>query len=169
MGGGAVVGIIAGTAPDWIGSGYGYGDGYGYGYGYGYGDGSGYGYGDGDGYGDGKYWLAAIAAYALTWPAEARARATAAMGAGATLAYWRSDKNGRPCNGGRGEPARPGKVETINGPLKLCGSGALHATHLPHRWNGERLWVVALYGEIAKDTDKMGALKREIIWECLPP
>ena len=31
MGGGAVVGIIAGTAPDWIGSGFGSGSGYGYG------------------------------------------------------------------------------------------------------------------------------------------
>lgn len=35
----------------------------------------------------------------------------------------------------------------------------------PEEWKGERLWVVALYGEVIRDGDKMGALKREIIGE----
>jgi len=34
---------------------------------------------------------------------------------------------------------------------------------------GARVWVVAMHGEIVEDGDKMGALKREIIGECLPP
>ena len=192
-----MVGVIAGTAPDWIGdgdgygygddSGYGYGsgygsgygDGYGYGSGYGYGDGSGSGYGygygygsgygDGYGYGDGKYWIACIARYALSWPAEARTALSVAIKAGATIAFWRSDEFGRACNGGRNNPVAPGTIETAPGPLRLRERGTLHATFAPQAWNGARLWVVAMHGEIARDGDKIGALKREIIGECLPP
>jgi hypothetical protein len=36
----------------------------------------------------------------------------------------------------------------------------------PEKWKGERLWVVALFGELQfADDDKVGALEREIIGE----
>ena len=35
----------------------------------------------------------------------------------------------------------------------------------PDSWKGERLWVVALYGEMQWREDKCAALKREIIGE----
>jgi hypothetical protein len=86
---------------------------------------------------------------------------------GATIAFWRSDENGRACNGGRNSPVSPGTVETIKGPLTLCSNGALHATLIPPKWEGERVWIVALIGEIVGDDEKFGALTREIIGECL--
>ena len=131
--------------------------------------GDGYGSGDGHGYGDGKYWLAVLTVYVARWAPDARARLAAAKKAGAQIAYWRSGSDGRPCNGGHGTPATPGKIEAVPGPLKLCGPHALHAMRNPHTWKGKRLWIVALYGEIAEEDDKIGALKREIIGECLPP
>ena len=71
-----------------------------------------------------------------------------------------------PANGGAAsEAARPGLVQEIRGPLALCGPKALHATMRPDKWKGERLWVVALHGEVLHDGDKCGALKREIIGE----
>jgi hypothetical protein len=159
---------------DGSGYGYGYGDGYGsgYGYGYGYGSGSGYGdgYGDGSGYGDGYgdgygygdgsgdgYWRAVLAALRESQDATKR---------GATeIAFWKSDANGRPSNGGSGSAVHVGLVQEIAGPLKLCGAGALHATLDPTKWEGDRLWVVALYGEVQHQDDKCGALKREILAE----
>ena len=147
---------------DGYGYGYGYGDGYGYGYGYGYGDGDGYGdgygygygSGSGDGYGDGYgygYWQAVLASYAA--PNDA------------TLAFWRSDKDGKPCNGGSGTVARVGLVEEIRGPLEICTHRALHATLDPAKWQGDRLWVVAMHGELQQQEDKIGALKRTFIAE----
>lgn len=38
---------------------------------------------------------------------------------------------------------------------------------VPPKWKGERLWVVALIGEVQEDGDKLGALCREIIGECV--
>jgi hypothetical protein len=35
----------------------------------------------------------------------------------------------------------------------------------PDEWKGERLWVVALYGEVQFEGDKCAALKREILGE----
>ena len=49
----------------------------------------------------------------------------------------------------------------------LIGSGALHATWNPEKWKGDRLWIVALYGDIAIGDDKLGARKREIVAEIL--
>lgn len=45
---------------------------------------------------------------------------------------------------------------------------ALHAVTNPFgsRWAKERLGVVALYGEIHEQDDKIAALKREILGEC---
>jgi hypothetical protein len=87
--------------------------------------------------------------------------------AGATLAFWRSDKNGQACNGGSSAPVSPGKIETVSGPLKICTKNALHATFIPPKYNGERWWIVALIGEVQTDDDKIGALSREIVGECL--
>ncbi len=139
------------------GSGYGYGDGSGDGSGYGDGDGSGYGDGDGDGDGSGSgYWTAVIDQQDTT--ASARSR-------GAEVALWRSDSQGRPSNGGSGTVATVGLVEELPGPLQICNKGALHATLDPGKWNGERLWLVALYGEVQREDDKLAALKREFLAE----
>jgi hypothetical protein len=191
-GSGSGSGYGSGSGGYGEGSGYGYGDGSGYGYGDGSGSGSGYGsgsgwswdgsgsgygsggygegsgYGYGDGYGDGSYWSAVVDAYASLWPKSLQDRLSQVRTEGATVAYWRSDAKGRPCNGGSGKPVEPGTVQELSGPLRLCGSGALHATLLPHKWKGDRLWVVALWGPVEEDDDKMGALKREIIAEALP-
>jgi hypothetical protein len=175
-----VVGMIRGEPPDWAASGYGYG--YGSGYGYGYGDGSGYGsgsgsgygdgYGDGsgsgDGYGDGSYWLACLSTFIKRWSTRQVERLRELQAAGAKIAYWRSDEHGKACQGGQNKPVSPGTVETVKGPLDICTSHALHATLIPPKWNGNRLWVVALIGEVVGDEDKYGALQREIIGECLP-
>ena len=71
-------------------------------------------------------------------------------------------------NGGSGDPVIPGTVQEISGPLQLCSEKALHATLAPEKWQGERLWLVALHGEIAMEDDKVGALRREIICEVVP-
>ena len=143
---------------DGYGSGYGYGDGSGDGYGYGYGSGSGDGYGSGygDGYGYGYgygsgdgYWQAILAPHARE---------------GATLAFWKSDKRGRPSNGGRSTVAAIGLVEELPPPLSICSRG-FHATLDPAKWKGDRLWIVALYGEIQTEDDKLCALKREFVAE----
>ena len=63
---------------------------------------------------------------------------------------------------------KPGTVEKIKGPLRICTKNALHGTLLPPKWPGARLWVVALIGEIAGDEEKFGALEREIIGEVIP-
>jgi hypothetical protein len=143
------------------------GDGYGYGYGsgYGYGDGDGYGYGYGDG--SKQYWLATIPHFARKWPDTLQQRLAALQEDGATIAFWRSDAKGRACNGGNNAPVSPGTVEEIPGPLKICTRNALHATFIPPNWNGDRWWIVALIGEVQIDGDKVGALKREVIGECL--
>jgi len=43
----------------------------------------------------------------------------------------------------------------------------LHATALLPKWKGDRIWVVALHGEVVGDDEKLGALEREIIGEVL--
>jgi hypothetical protein len=152
---------------DWIN--FGDGDGYGYGHGYGDGRGHGDGYGHGDGDGDEAYWLSAIASYASRWPKDQQAAYRSAVASGAQIAYWKSAADGMPCNGGARrteEIAKPGLIQKILGPLKICSSSALHGTSLPHKWEGERTWIVALYGEIQQKEDKFGALKREILGEC---
>jgi hypothetical protein len=154
------------------GDGYGYGsgsgDGYGYGYGYGSGDGDGYGYGYGYGSGDGskEYWATVMHAFTNKWTDAQKSR-LAALAETATIAYWRSDAAGRPCNGGAGKAVAIGDMQKIPGPLRLCGAGALHATATPPAWQGDRIWIVAMIGEVKWDGDKCGALEREIIGECL--
>jgi hypothetical protein len=183
MGDGTVDQVISGALPEWCRS-SGYSDGYGYGYGdgddYGYGDGYGYGYGDGDGYGDGygsdygsgavskMYWQLAVQYFAQKWEPAQRERMLALFEEGAMIAFWGSDSNGLPSNGGGWiEPAAPGVVHTAPGPLDLCAKGTLHATLLPPKWRGERWWIVALIGEVIGDEEKYGALRREIIGEAI--
>ena len=127
-------------------------------------DGSGY--GDGYGYGSGSYWASCIKYFSEKWSEAQKARLSALEKMGAKIAYWRSDKSGKPCNGGKGAPVKPGDVQTVQGPLVMCGAGALHATLLPPQWRGERWWIVALTGEVVGDEEKYGALSREIIGEC---
>ena len=84
-----------------------------------------------------------------------------------TLALWKSGSDGRPCNGGTGEPVKRGDVQRVNGPLALCGNRALHATLRPNDWKGERVWLVVLRGAILRDGNKLGALEREILGEVV--
>ena len=128
---------------------------------------SGYGSGYGDGDGEKTYRLAVLDSYAALLPQSGKDRFAELREAGATLAYWNSDAQGRPCNGGSGDPVKPGDVHEVEGPLNLCSSSALHATYFPRKWKGERVWIVALIGEVKDDGDKLGALKREIIGECV--
>jgi len=159
--------FVRGEVPHSLLNGDGSGDGYGYGsgYGYGYGDGSGYGYGYGSG--SKEYWLSTIPCFARKWTASQQKRLDELRSAGATIAFWKSDKDGRACNGGKNAPVDAGTVEEISGPLKICTARGLHATFVPPNWNGERWWLVALIGEVKSDGDKVAALKREVIGECL--
>ncbi len=104
------------------------------------------------------------------WKPSQRKRLQDCINAGATIAYWNSDTFGRPTNGGThdGWQARVGLVQEIPGPLEICGAGALHATLSPHKWKGTRVWVVALHGEVKRQEDKFGALRREFLGEILP-
>ena len=123
------------------------------------GDGYGDGYGSGDGYGDGDGYINAVLHFCAGksgWKAKKN---------GATLAFWKSAADGKPANGGGGPPRNIGLIETISGPLEICTSQALHGTLQPWKWKGERLWIVALYGETQTRDDKIAALKREILAE----
>ena len=147
------------------GSGYGYGDGSGSGYGYGDGDAYGYGYAYGYAYGS-RYWRTVFENAVRTWSAKQRKRLRE-LG-GAFLAFWKSDKDGFPANGGSlPKPVTVGAIHETGGPLNLCKRGTLHATLNPDKWRGERLWVVALIGEVAVSDDKVGALQREVLGEVV--
>ena len=104
------------------------------------------------------------------WGPKQRNRLQACIDRGDTIAYWCSDANGRPCNGGthNGWFAKPGLIQKLDGPVTLCGPGALHATLEPHKWKGARVWVVALSGIVQKDENKLGASVREFLGEVLP-
>ena len=78
------------------------------------------------------------------------------------LAFWRSDKNRQPCNGGTVLSIK--NIHTAPGG-NLCTSGLLHADLNPHVWAGERLWLVRLSGTIIRDGTKLGATIREIVKE----
>jgi hypothetical protein len=41
----------------------------------------------------------------------------------------------------------------------------LHATFRPEKWKGAKVWVVALFGEVVVEENKIGALHREILGE----
>jgi len=83
-----------------------------------------------------------------------------------TLALWRSDKDGKPTNGGSGDPVAPGLTQEIPGPLRICTKNALHGTTSPGQWKGERWWVVALHEPVVRQDDKIASLKRTIVCEC---
>ena len=172
--------VSRGFLPEWVqgdsgsGSGGSGDDGSG---GYGYGgsgdDGSGgsggYGYGYG-GSGDRSThtWVDRCSRIVARWPQALQQRFSELEETADVLAFWRSDANGLPINGGRSDmtpPAVPGLIQEIAGPLHICTDHALHATMLPDKWKGERLWIVALFGEIQQQNDKFAALKREIVGE----
>jgi hypothetical protein len=105
------------------------------------------------------------------WSKKQVARFNEVIAQGATIAYWCSDAQGRPSNGGGcldNWYAHVGLIQEIEGPLKLCGDGALHATLEPHKWVGSRVWVVSMFGEIEFQENKLGSLSREFIGEILP-
>ena len=132
------------------------------------GNGYGYGYGDGNGYGDKAYWRQALDQFALKLPANQQVRLAELEASGATIAFWRSNADGTPANGGRLKPVKAGDVHEEAGPLSdECGGRQLHATLTPYKWNGERWWIVALIGETREQSDKMWGLKREVIGECV--
>jgi len=161
------------TDGDGDGDGYGDGDGSGFGFGdgsvYGFGDGSVYGDGDGDGsvYGDGSGFGFGfgygsgdgdLLAVDLTrYASDPR-----------QLAFWWSNRHGQSSNGGQPlAPAAPGVVHAIDGDVALCAHG-LHATLHTSRWHGERLWLVALDGQVQGDADKLVAQRRTILAEVSP-
>jgi hypothetical protein len=112
-------------------------------------DGYGYGYGSG-------YWKSVFLATAQDLDNTQDA----------TYAYWWSDAKGKPSNGGNlMTPAAPGVIEKVKGPINLCNSRTLHATFHPEKWKGERLWIVAMKGEVQRGENKIGGLEREIICE----
>jgi hypothetical protein len=152
---------------DGYGSGDGYGDGSGYGDGDGYGSGDGYGYGSGDGDGSGSGYGHQLASALDPYRTHPRVLEATADGSNITLAWWRSGTDGYSANGGKhhGQPATPGLVQEVTGPLELCSPRALHASVSPGRWKGDRWWIVGLYHPIAQDGDKAGSLKRLIIEE----
>ena len=151
------------------GSGDGYGSGYGSGSGYGYGDGYGYGYGSGSGCGDGYgYWLSVFLSQTKLWSEKQSSRLTDIWSSASSIVFWKSDKFGRPSNGGdstKTQNAAPGVIHKSSGPLSLCSPGTLHGTMKPEKWKGERLWVVAMFGDMKWEDDKCGALEREILGE----
>jgi hypothetical protein len=167
------------------GTGYSYGTGTGYGSGYGYGgyDGTGYGtgigygtgyfpgyfpgHGNGDVYGDGSF-KEAVQGFVSLLKAQTRKRVKQLLKEGARLAYWKSNADGTPANGGKSEPVYEGMVQKVQGPLDICTRRALHATYSPSKWKGDRLWLVALKGEIVGQEDKLAALEREIVAELTP-
>jgi hypothetical protein len=51
---------------------------------------------------------------------------------------------------------------------ELCTEKALHATMLPPKWPGARLWIVALIGDVIGNDYKYGALQREVLGEVTP-
>ena len=181
--------LVRGELPEWTqafsgdgygeGSGSGDGDGYGdgdgsgsgYGDGYGDGDGSGSGYGDGSGYGSGYgsgdgYWTSVFTSNG--WTEKQKIRLGELMETPSILAFWKSDAKGLPVNGGFSHrAAAAGIIEEIRGPLRICTAGGLHATMNPEKWRGERIWVVALYGETQWQDDKCASLKREILGEIV--
>lgn len=86
------------------------------------------------------------------------------------LMYWNSDPWGRSSNGGRHDMiAAPGAVHVSKDPLSIgCGVN-LHASLVPHKWAGARVWIVALLGPRGNEGDeKSWACKREVIGEILP-
>ena len=148
------------------GYGFGYGDGSGYGDGFGYGDGSGYGSGDGSGSGDGFGYGDGDGDSLFYWEQIAR-KFVCNLATNVFVAFWKSDKSGRPCNGGSSSPVEIGQIQKASGPLNLCHANTLHATLNPAKWKGDRLWIVAMHGEIQQDGDKVGALVREIVAEVI--
>jgi hypothetical protein len=83
---------------------------------------------------------------------------------GLTVAFWRSNEDGTPANGGTHDTKGVvGKTEEVAGPLTICSSRALHGTMNPCKWKGARWWVVALHPPVLTSEDKVGSLKRTFL------
>lgn len=106
-------------------------------------------------------------------PESQQKAAAMAKKKGAVLAYWCSTPDGMPANSatvpGTFKPAAPGVIHKKNGRVRAtCGEGQLHATFMPSWWEGLRVWVVAMHGEVVHTPDmkKMWCMRREIIGEA---
>ena len=110
-----------------------------------------------------------------SWTAKQRNHLRRMQKAGAVFAYYLTDSYGRPSNHNidnilerKKWTVKPGVVQKVNGPLKECSKNALHATLEPHKWAGNRVWVVAFLGEVKHLDSKIAGLHREIIGEVMP-
>lgn len=118
----------------------------------------------GPAFGSAEYWEKNINVYADKWSQIDRDRLSILRSDGVRIAYWRSDRNGQACVG-KNNPVYSGLIERVEGKLKLCTTGCLHASLKPQLWRGSRVWIVALKGEVIGET-KFGAQMREILGEC---
>ena len=110
-----------------------------------------------------------------SWTAKQRNHLRRMQKAGAVFAYYLTDSYGRPSNCNidnlldrKKWTVKPGIVQKVNGPLEECSKNALHATLEPHKWIGNRVWVVAFLGEVKRLDNKIAGLHREIIGEVMP-
>ncbi len=115
-----------------------------------YKSGNGYGYGYGYGYGDLPTYITALLE-------------SADVPNNAIPAIWRSNKYGTPANGGTGGARCVGQTEEIKSGLEICTRNALHGTHDPSKWKGERWFIVALHLPVQCQDDKIASAKRTII------
>jgi len=60
-------------------------------------------------------------------------------------AFYKSQKDGHPANGGKGTIAEVGAIHEVKGPLQICTDRALHATLSLNDWDGDALWLVKMY------------------------
>ena len=109
------------------------------------------------------------------WTAKQRNHLRRMQKASAVFAYYLTDSHGRPSNhkfnnilDARKWTVKPGIIQRVDGPLVACSENALHATLEPHKWVGNRVWVVAFLGEVKYLNNKIAGLHREIIGEVMP-
>jgi hypothetical protein len=107
------------------------------------------------------------------WTKDQRQYMLRCIDVGGTIAYWCSSAHGSPANNQDCDLVAwrvyPGMVQRlICAKLEICTKNALHGTFSPHKWAGVRVWVVALFGEIQREDDKVASLHREIIGEVMP-
>src|SRR6202008_3690130 len=96
---------------------------------------------------------------------EDQKRVKLGLGRADAIVFWVSDSRGQPCNGGQGPARSPGFREQVPGPLAICTRQALHGTLNPKEYRGDRVFLVALFGEVQARGDKRAALTREILAE----
>lgn len=107
------------------------------------------------------------------WTEAQKLRLNECIENGDVIAFWCSDKQGTPCNGGSSEvQASPGLINCLpSTTTELCSDKALHGTTKPNAFLGERVWVCAFRRDVKHEASakgKLGSLEREYIGEVLP-